>query len=44
MLALVEEVVAFVCYVPIGLLVMLEMIGTRIGRYDEDHMVPEPGV
>lgn len=44
MMMLVEGVVALVCYIPIGVLVVLEMIGTRIGRYDEDHMVPTPGV
>ena len=44
MITLVEGVVALVCYVPIGVLVMLEMIGTRIRRYDEDRMVPMAGV
>lgn len=44
MIALVEGVVALACYVAIGVLVMLEMTGMRIGRYDGDRMVPAPGV
>ena len=44
MVTLVEGVVALVCYVPIGVLVMLEMTRTRIWRYGEDRIVPAPGV
>ena len=44
MRTLVEGVVALVFYVPIGVLVVLEMAGMRPGRYDEDHMAPVPGV
>ena len=44
MTTLVEGVVALVCYIPIGALVILETIGLRIGRYGEDRMVPAPGM